>query len=366
MNFYMPTKVVLEDNCVKENGTEIKKFGKKAMLVTGARSAKLNGAQEDVITVLEQEKIAYTVFDRIKSNPDINSVYEGAKIAREEKVDFIISIGGGSPMDAGKAIALLAAQDVQREELFSGKYGSEVLPMVHIPTTAGTGSEVTPYAILTNDGLQTKTSLSSPILFPKLALCDPKYMLSLSKEVTINTAIDALSHAIEGMLTKKSSKVTDVLAIESIKNIISCYEELKSGELTLDQRKSLLYASTLAGMVIAHTGTTAVHSMGYSLTYFRDIDHGRANGMILPYFMQKLEGKMGDTITTIYQAMGVSDNEHLKEWLDGLLGEKESITREEIEEFSLIAINAKNIKNCSVELSLEEMKEIYLQSFGLQ
>jgi alcohol dehydrogenase class IV len=255
---------------------------------------------------------------------------------------------------------------VQREELFSGKYGSEVLPMVHIPTTAGTGSEVTPYAILTNDVLQTKMSLSSPILFPKLALCDPKYMVSLSKEVTINTAIDALSHAIEGMLTKKSSKVTDVLAIESIKNIVSCYEELKSGELTLDQRRSLLYASTLAGMVIAHTGTTAVHSMGYSLTYFRDIDHGRANGIILPYFMKKLEEKMGDTIATIYQAMGVKDNKQIKEWLDGLLGEKESITREEIEEFSLIAIKAKNIKNCSVELSLEEMKEIYLQSFGLE
>ncbi|HEX3076019.1 MAG TPA: iron-containing alcohol dehydrogenase, partial [Lachnospiraceae bacterium] len=101
MNFYMPTKVVLGDNCVKENGAAFKALGRKAMLVTGANSAKRNGAQDDVIAVLEQENIAYTIFDRIKSNPDIDSVYEGADVARKEKVDFIISIGGGSPMDAG-------------------------------------------------------------------------------------------------------------------------------------------------------------------------------------------------------------------------------------------------------------------------
>jgi alcohol dehydrogenase class IV len=365
MNFYMPTKVVLGDNCVKENGAAFKALGRKAMLVTGANSAKRNGAQDDVIAVLEQENIAYTVFDRIRSNPDIDSVYEGAEVAKREKVDFIISIGGGSPMDAGKAIALLTAQDVKRENLFSGKYDSKVLPMVHIPTTAGTGSEVTPYAILTNDSARTKTSISSPILFPKLALCDPKYMLSLSREVTINTAIDALSHAIEGMLTKKATPVTDMLAVESIQNIVTCYVALKTGELTLEQRGSLLYASTLAGMVIAHTGTTAVHSMGYSLTYFKDIDHGRANGITLPSFMQKLEEKMGDTIASIYKAMGIKDSKEMTDWMDGLLGEKEPITREEIEEYASISVKAKNIKNCRVELTLEEVKEIYMDSFGL-
>ncbi|HEX3021702.1 MAG TPA: iron-containing alcohol dehydrogenase, partial [Lachnospiraceae bacterium] len=186
-----------------------------------------------------------------------------------------------------------------------------------------------------------------------------------SREVTINTAIDALSHAIEGMLTKKATPVTDMLAIESIQNIVTCYDALKTGELTLEQRGTLLYASTLAGMVIAHTGTTAVHSMGYSLTYFKDIDHGRANGITLPSFMRKLEEKMGDTIAAIYKSMGIKDSKEMTDWLDGLLGEKESITREEIEEYSGISVKAKNIKNCRVELSFEEVKEIYLDSFGL-
>ena len=120
-----------------------------------------------------------------------------------------MAIGGGSPMDAAKAIALLACQDIPESALFSGEYGTEVLPMVHIPTTAGTGSEVTQYAVLTNDAAQTKTSLASPMLFPKYALLDAKYMSGLSLSTTINTAMDALSHVIEGMLSIRANAMTD-------------------------------------------------------------------------------------------------------------------------------------------------------------
>ena len=366
MNFYIPTKVIMTKDCVINYSEEFSKLGSKAMIVTGRVSAKKNGAQDDVVTALKMQNMEYVVFDKVMSNPTIACAYEGAAFAKANKVDLIIAIGGGSPMDAAKAMSLIVAQDIKEEDLFSGNYGKEIIPMIHIPTTAGTGSEVTPYAILTNDVKQTKTSIAAPILFPTVALCDPKYMIQLGKTTTINTAIDALSHSVEGMLSIKASPLTDVLAIESIKKISACHTALKKGELSLEDRGNLLYASTLGGMVISHTGTTAVHSMGYSLTYFKDIDHGRANGLLLAEFLRVVEKSLPDRIQLILKAMGVKNVDELKVWLEDLLGEKESITKAEIEKYSAIAIQAKNIANCPVKLDENEINKIYEVSFEIK
>lgn len=362
MNFYMPTKVIMGDNCVRENAELFGKLGTKAMLVTGVSSAKRNGAQADVVAALEANHMEYVVFDKVMANPTIACVYEGAAFAKENNVDLIVAIGGGSPMDAAKAISLLAVQDIKEEHLFDKNYGDKILPMIHIPTTAGTGSEVTEYAILTNDKKETKTSIGSPILFPTVALCDPKYMIHLGKATTINTAIDALSHAIEGMLSVKASSITNALAIDSIKNISSCYEGLKSGNLSLEERSKLLYASTLAGMVIAHTGTTAVHSMGYGLTYFKNIDHGRANGLLLAEFLKLIEADLSDRVEAILEGMKLDSVDELKNWLDSLLGEKEEITEDEIRKYASIAIKAHNIANCPVRVTEKQLIMIYEKS----
>lgn len=139
------------------------------------------------------------------SNPTVECVYDGAETAMEEEVDFVIAIGGGSPMDSAKAIALLAVSDIERKNLFDGNIGNKALPMIHIPTTAGTGSEVTPYAILTNHEKQTKKSIASPCLFPTYALLDAKYTKNLGLATTVNTAIDSLSHSVEGMMSKRAN-----------------------------------------------------------------------------------------------------------------------------------------------------------------
>lgn len=365
MNFYMPTKVIMAEHCVVNHSEEFSKLGSKAMIVTGKASAKKNGAQDDVVAALTAQNMEYVVFDKVMSNPTIACAYEGAAFAKANNVDLIIAIGGGSPMDAAKAMSLLAAQDIKEEDLFSGNYGKEIIPMIHIPTTAGTGSEVTPYSILTNDAKQTKTSIAAPILFPEVALCDPKYMMHLGKATTINTAIDALSHAVEGMLSVKASAVTDVMAIESIEKISACHAALKKGELSLEDRGNLLYASTLAGMVISHTGTTAVHSMGYSLTYFKDIDHGRANGLLLAEFLRVVEKDLPERTECILSAMGLKTVDELKVWLEELLGEKEAITKEDIEKYASIAIQAKNILNCPVRVDENQIKHIYMDSLSI-
>jgi len=369
--YYMPTRVIIGEDCITKNSELFKTLGKKALIVTGAQSAKRNGSEKDVKTALEAVGIPYLVFDKVMSNPTISCVYEGAAFAKENGVDFIIAIGGGSPMDAGKAIALLAVQDLEEGSLFSGNYENKVLPMAFVPTTAGTGSEVTQYSILTNDKAQTKTSISSDLLFPTVTFLDAKYTEHLRVVTTINTAIDALSHAVEGMLSVKASNVSNALAVASIRMIMNCVPDmlqaLQAGSevvFNLKQREQLLQASLMAGMVIAQTGTTAVHAMGYSLTYFKNIDHGRANGLLLGEYLKLVEKVQPDLAGRILTVMNFSEAEQFRELLSKILAEKEEISSEEIKQYSKTAIQTKNIANCVVIPTEEDISTMFALSFA--
>jgi alcohol dehydrogenase class IV len=369
--YYMPTRVILGEDCISEHSQLFATLGKKALIVTGAQSAKRNGSENDVKAALDSVGISYLVFDKVMSNPTIACVYAGAALAKENGVDFIIAIGGGSPMDAGKAIALLAAQDIEEGNLFSGAYKNKVLPMAFVPTTAGTGSEVTQYSILTNDQARTKTSIASDLLFPTVTFLDAKYMEQLGVTTTVNTAIDALSHAVEGMLSTRASVVSDALAVAGIRIIINCLPDmlraLQSRSeviLNLKQREQLLQASLMAGMVIAQTGTTAVHAMGYSLTYFKGIDHGRANGLLLGEYLKLVEKAEPDLAARILAALNLSEAEQFRELLNKLLGEKEELSRAEIEQYSKLASQTKNIANSVVKPSEEELSTMFVRSFA--
>lgn len=362
--YYMPTLILMGENCVLENRAVLAGLGKKALIVTGRNSAKTNGSLEDMKKALMANEQEYEVFDKVVSNPTVDCVYEGTSFAKENGVDFIVALGGGSPMDAAKAIALLSCQDIPREKLFLGGFGDKVLPMAFVPTTAGTGSEVTQYSILTNDAAKTKTSLASPVLFPKVAFLDGKYMKSLSRNVTINTAVDALSHCVEGYLSNKANGISDALALEGMTVIAKQFDNLKAFTLSTDERSKLLYASTLGGMVIAQSGTTAVHSMGYSLTYFKSIDHGRANGLLLAEFLKFIQKEKPEKIELLLEKMRLSSLAEFAGILDALLGEKEAVTAEEAKLYSTIAIQAKNIGNCLVIPTEQDLFALYKAVFG--
>lgn len=362
--FHMPTRVIMGEGCIRKNAGVLASLGQKALIVTGARSALANGSLDDVTAALTAEGREYAIYNKVMSNPTISCAYDGAAVARAEKADFIVAIGGGSPMDAAKAIALLASQDIPQEQLFSGKYKNEVLPMAFVPTTAGTGSEVTQYSILTNDKAMTKTSIATPLLFPAVTFLDAGYTMNLPAITTVNTAIDALSHSVEGMLSVKSSLITDLLAKDSIRCISKRFDSLMAGTLSYEDREKLLYASMLGGMVIAHTGTTAVHSMGYSLTFFKNIDHGRANGLLLAAFLDFVQERNRELVQSILAIMGYTTVSQLRETLSCLLGEKETVTAEELEKFTSIAITAKNIPNCVAMPTQQDLLDIYTKSFS--
>ncbi|CUH94872.1 hypothetical protein P22_0938 [Propionispora sp. 2/2-37] len=365
MKFFMPTKVCSGKGCIVEHAAQLKTLGNKALIITGKKSAKANGSLHDVQAALDSLQIAYCVFDRINSNPSLATARDGARAAKEFGAEFVIGIGGGSAMDAAKAIAVLAFNELDDKTLFSGPYANPVLPIVAVPTTAGTGSEVTQYSILTDDRLETKSSIASEAIFPRIAFLDASYTEKLPVPVTINTAVDALSHAVEGYLSVKATEVSNILAAESMAIIGKCLPLLDKGPLGFAVREQLLYASMLAGMVIAHTGTTALHSMGYSLTYFKDIDHGRANGLLMHEYLEFIACHHADAVEKITGLLGMKNLSELKVCLDRLLKEKETISKQEAQRFSAKALQAKNLLNTIRKPAREDLEKIIAKSFAV-
>ncbi|PKL16306.1 MAG: alcohol dehydrogenase [Spirochaetae bacterium HGW-Spirochaetae-5] len=343
--YYMPVKTFFGKDCIVKNSGEFPLLGKKAFIVTGKSSAEKNGSLADVKKALDNVNIPYVIYNKIEPNPEVEDMRKAAVCASESGADFIIGIGGGSPLDAAKAIAK-----------------NTPLPIAAIPTTAGTGSEMTPYSILTFDKIRNKKSISTESIFPAAAFLDPAYTETLSAEVTVNTAIDALSHAIEGYLSVRSTDVVKPYALESIKLIGECIPELEKRSFKSDTREKLLYASMLAGIVIAHAGTTAVHAMGYPLTYHKHIDHGRANGLVLYHYLKFVE-RESEKVKDITDIMGISGVDEFGEILDRLLGVKEMLTEQEITEFTKTAIAGKNIANTRPQPEESDIRKIFEDSF---
>ncbi|MDR2432964.1 MAG: iron-containing alcohol dehydrogenase [Treponema sp.] len=367
-NYYMPTRIVGGENCIVDNASLLKELGKKALIVTGRNSAKANGSFADVEKALEANGQAYALFDQVMANPTIACAFDAAGLAQREACDFVIALGGGSPMDLGKAAAAIAVNPLPADALFSTPF-DQALPVAAVPTTAGTGSEATRYAILTNDAVQSKSSLSSPLLFPRLAFLDARYLASLSRNTLVNTAIDALSHAVEGMLGARASAFTDAAAKSGLRAFAECLPALQSGDISDPAvREKLLFAASLDGMVIANTGTIAVHAMGYLLTYFKKVDHGRANGLLLGAYLrlvQRKEQAAGtNRVGDILGALGMKSLDEFDAAIDGLLGEREKCAAAEIEQYAETAIHAAHIANSAIKPDKADLLETLTRSLG--
>jgi len=363
-SFYIPTRIVSGENCIIENSALLSNLGKKAFIMTGKSSAEKNGSLADMTKALDAVGISWVHFSGVNPNPSLEEVRNASDLARKAGVDFIVALGGGSPIDAAKAVAVLAADEVTDEQMLSQRQFDRVLPLVAVPTTAGTGSEVTPYSILTNNKLQTKSFLNSEQVYPVVAFLDGKYMLGLPEGITSATVVDALSHAAEGFLAVRAIPLGQVLALESLGIIGPLLRQMALKKpLSLEQRNDLLYASTLAGIVIAQSGTTAVHAMGYSLTYFKGVDHGVANGLLMAEFLRFIEKSRPSDVGKVLSALGLQSIDQLDQLLQLLLG-RQTLTPEEIGKFASIAIKAGNILNTNPQPSEEELTKILGNCFN--
>lgn len=309
--FFNPVKVYSGKKIAAE--FDYSGFGKRALIVCGEKSARLCGAFDDVKGALIRQGIPMTVFDKVEQNPTVETCHAAGKLAREEKASFVIAIGGGSPLDAAKAAAYFAANPhLTPETLYDGECKADPLPVIAIPTTAGTGSEVTQYSVLTYHRIQNKKTLKTEKIFPKVALLDPSYTVTLPQHITNATAVDALSHAVEGYFAKAATVVSDALAEKAMLYVGRGLRALAEGRLDETLRERLLYGSMLAGMVISITGTSFVHSFGYPLTYFENMSHGEANAYFLPDFVEFASRVNEDKVMRAYRLCGVKNAEEFR------------------------------------------------------
>lgn len=276
--YLMPTEVVFAPGSLNQLGERCGLLGMRPLVVTGKRSARATGFLDRVMGLLPNAAL----FDDVEENPSTATCDRGAELCRARHCDVIVALGGGSPMDTAKAIAILARNPGVCDQYFGAeKYGQGSLPIVAVPTTAGTGSEVTPYAVITDPALAMKRTISGRSLFPRVALLDPELTLSLPRHVTVHTGLDALSQAMEGMISRTSTAVGDALALEACRLIRTWLPTCVRDGGDVEARGHMLHASMLAGCVIAQSGTTLVHGMGYYYTMRYGVPHGLANALLL-------------------------------------------------------------------------------------
>ncbi len=282
MKFFMPVRIYSETDCVKHHGAELAALGRRALIVTGGRSSRENGSLADVTGVLSQAGIPFAVFDRIEQNPSVETALAAAKAALEFGADFVIGVGGGSPMDAAKAAALLARHPGKGEAfLYDPEPGTDSarLPLALIPTTCGTGSEATPVSVLTRRSRQTKQSIRHKV-FADLGLVDGKYLASAPARVIRSTAVDALAHLWESRVNAHADDFSIMCAREGMRLWARSRELLTgTGEISSEDRQNLMNASTMSGMAIAQTGTSLPHGLSYPVTVRLGIPHGIACGV---------------------------------------------------------------------------------------
>ncbi len=312
MNFYVNTKVITGVGCVAKNAEKLSALGKKCLIVTGASSAEKCGALGDVLSALEALKVEYETYNKIRQNPTAESCFEAGLLARDFCADFILGIGGGSPLDASKAIAVVAANpNITEELLYSMEWGKAPLPVVAVGTTAGTGSEVTGVAVITNSkGF--KKSFRNDLSYPVISFGDPKYTMSLSDAFTRSTAVDALAHCVESFFSRSANDISKVFAVSGIKKLIKVFNKIiKSGteSLNLNDREELYNASLFGGFAISVTGTAFPHALGYFLTENYGVAHGTACAVFLNKFIEYNMSVMPELTAEFFDEIRVSKPE---------------------------------------------------------
>lgn len=364
-DFYIPTRLFFGKNSLQRCRDMIAAAGIHAFLVTGKSSAKKSGALDDVTTLLTQAKIRFTLFDGVTENPPLITCYEAGQLAAASGCDFVIGIGGGSPLDAAKAIAAFAANpSISPADIYDGsKRTQPTLPIFALPTTAGTGSEVNNYSVLTLEGGKQKKTFKAKDSWPRAAIVDPRYTATMSNDTTLSTALDAFAHAMESYLSPKSTVFSEkaaVFAAAEIFDVISAMPVTYDAEM----RTRLSLAATAAGMAISVTGTGFPHPLGYSITLLDGIPHGRAcatfAGDYLTYNEKCENGRQ--RVADFTAAIGTKPAV-LKAFLPGVAAVDLAFSEAEITEHVELIAGAKNYVNSPYVLSKEEIYDIYRAHF---
>lgn len=279
-HFVIPNHTVVGTNVLGEAAPLLKKMGNKAFIVTG-RHVAVSDMMKQLTALLDENGIGCVIFDGITGEPTDTMIENGVEMLKSSGCDFIIGIGGGSPLDSAKAIAAMTVNEGSIADYNGKEITGEILPIAAIPTTAGTGSEATKFTVITDSEKGIKMLLKGDVLVPKLAIVDSSFTVGAPKSVTSATGLDALTHAVEAYTSRKAFSMTDTLAVSAVKRIMKylpiAYREPDNSLA----REQMSIAALEAGICINNSSVTIVHGMSRPIGALFHVPHGMSNAMLL-------------------------------------------------------------------------------------
>jgi 1,3-propanediol dehydrogenase len=278
--FSIPQYIFSGENALQMSGQHIKSYGKKALVVTDDMMVKLGNVQK-LTDTLDEIGVSYVIYSGINSEPTHSMIDEGVEIYTKEKCEFLIGIGGGSPMDSMKAIGAVVTNGGSICDYMGKVIEHSLPPTIAIPTTAGTGSEATKVSIITNTNTNVKMLLNDPKLMANIAIVDPIFTVTAPPAVTAATGVDALTHAIEAYTSLKAFSMSDIYAVSAIKRIFDNIYEVYSNGSNLQARREMAIASLEAGIAFSNASVTIVHGMSRPIGAMFHVPHGLSNAMLL-------------------------------------------------------------------------------------
>jgi alcohol dehydrogenase class IV len=285
--FLTPSIVMTGDGIVSQLGAQAKKLGATKVLIVTDKGVAAAGMVEQVEKPLKDAGLEVGVYDESVPEPPMASVLDAAKVAEKGEYDCIVAFGGGSAMDTAKMVAILPGTGKTVEDFVGVDIVEKKgLPVIAIPTTAGTGSEVTKVAIFANEKLNVKQGVSSPFLVPDVALVDPRLTISCPPKVSAASGIDALIHNIEAYTSVNATPITDMYALEGIKLIARSIRTAVYQGTNLEARFDMALGALYGGISFGNAGVTAVHALSYPIGGRFHVPHGPANTLMLPWVMQ--------------------------------------------------------------------------------
>lgn len=319
--FSLPGRTIIGDNALESSEKVIKSFGKKAFIVSGKNVTKM-GTVKILTDCLIKWGISFELFNEITGEPTDVMIESGVKAYKEAECDFCIAIGGGSPLDSGKAIAAMTKLEGSISDYMGKALEGDFPPLVLIPTTAGTGSEATKFTIITDSKKNIKMLLKGEALLPNLAVIDSKFSMTAPKSVTAATGMDALTHAVEAYTSRKANPLTDTYALSAIKRIFTYLPiAYKNGE-DKKAREEMALAAYEAGVCINNSSVTLVHGMSRPIGAMFHVAHGVSNAMLikecLSYVLDGSYERFGAIGRVITGGNNKSDKEAAEDFLEKL------------------------------------------------
>ncbi|MDR0669068.1 MAG: iron-containing alcohol dehydrogenase [Treponema sp.] len=285
--YYAPTEIIFGWGRLAEIGTLAARYGTRALVVTGHSSPAGAALYARVVDYLAKAGVEAARFDGVIPNPTTDVVSAGARAAKDFGADLVIGLGGGSSMDTAKAIAVEASHPGTAWDYLHYTAGptAKTLPIIAVGTTAGTGSQTTPCAVITNPATKDKSAIWHPNIFPKIALVDPELTLSMPKNVSAQTGFDAFCHNFEAYISVNSNRLTDTLALGALRHIARALPEVLADGGNLEARSRMAWADTVGGMVIASAGVTLPHGLGMQIGgHCPQVSHGQSLAVFYPEF----------------------------------------------------------------------------------